>query len=102
MASCACQNVEQNRLAIRRGFRNTNISGNDRLVNLIAHELPDILHNLRRQIIARIEHGKNHAMNAQIRIERFLDLINGREKLRQAFKREKLALQRHQNRVSCS
>ncbi len=34
-------------------------------------------------------------------VERLLDLLDGREELRQAFEREEFALQRHDDGVGC-
>src|SRR5262245_8741646 len=91
--------VNQHRLAIRRRFRNAHIARNYRLVDLVAHELPNVGDNLAGQVVARVVHGQHNAMNRQCRIERGLYLLDCFQKLRESFKREELALQWHENRI---
>ena len=59
----------------------------------------DVGDDLVREIVARVEHGQHDAVDRQVRIERRPHLLDGLQQLRQAFEREELALQRHQDRV---
>jgi len=53
------------------------ISNHHRVIDLVTHESAYICCNLGGQIIARIEHGENNAMNDQNLIQGFFDLLHG-------------------------
>ena len=91
--------IDQDRLAVGWRLGDTDIPRNDCLVHFAAHELAHVGDNLIGEIVARIVHGQHDAVDRQCRVERALDLFDRLQKLRQAFKREELALQRHQNGI---
>ena len=68
--------------------------GIDRLVDFVAHIRAHVRNDLPGEAVARIVHGQHNAMNRQSLIEGAADLLDCRQKLRQAFEREELALQR--------
>ena len=59
----------------------------------------DVGDHLVRQVVSRVEHRQHDAVDAELGVERGLHLLDGLQKLRQAFEREELALQRHEDGV---
>ena len=99
LAAGAVVVVEQDRLAVRGRLGDPDVARNHGLVDLRAEERAHLARHLLRQRRARIVHGQHHALDLECRIERRLDLVDGRFQLRNAFQREELALHRHQHRV---
>src|SRR6266700_8111851 len=62
-AADAFQIIDQNRLAVRWGFRHPDIARNDGVVDFAPHELADIGDHLIGKIVACIVHRQNDAMD---------------------------------------
>ena len=86
---------------MRRRLGNANIPRNDRVIHLIAQELANVGGDLRGQIVSRIIHRQNDAMDRERRIERALDLFDRGQELGQAFQSEEFALQGHKHAMGC-
>lgn len=72
-----------------------NISWDDRFVDLIAEMLAQIIGNLMRQVVARIEHGKKYPLYIESWIECALNQRNRPEEHAEPFERIILTLDRH-------
>ena len=92
LAAAALQIVEDRGFSVGGCFRHAHIARDHRVVDLRAHELADIGDNLIREVVARIEHRQNDAVDRQTRIQRRANLLDRLQKLRQTFEREELAL----------
>src|SRR5205823_10910146 len=75
VAADAFEIVNQHRLAVGRRLGDAHIARDHGVVDLGAHELPDVGNDLIRQIVARVEHGQHDAVDRQVRIERGAHLL---------------------------
>ena len=61
---------------MRRRFRDSDVSGNNGIVNLFAKELANVVFNHLSQIVALVVHGQDNAVQRQLGIKLLLNLID--------------------------
>src|SRR5262245_52624094 len=98
-SACTVWVVEHDRLAERRGLAEAHIARNDSLVNSLSKELTGFVGDLLRQVEPGVEHGEEHPLDAQGRVQVILHQADGGDELGQPLQRQVLALERNQDRV---
>ena len=72
------------------------------VIDLLTHEFAHVGYDLAGEIVARVEHGQDDAVDAQFRIESLLELPTVFRSCDRPSRGEELTLQRHQDGVrSC-
>src|SRR3954469_13432388 len=80
----AFQIVEQHGLAVRGRLGHAHVAGDHGLIDLLAHILAHVRHDLPGQIVARVEHRKHDAVDAEPRVEAGAHLLDRFQELAQA------------------
>ena len=75
------------------------VAGDDGCVDLPGQIGLHVDHHLLRQVVARVEHGEDHALERQIAVEAAADELDGAQQGPEPFQRVVLALQRNQHAV---
>src|SRR5207253_768117 len=85
--------VLDDRLSERRGLTEPHAARNDGLVDPVGKELARLVNDLLREVEAHVEHGEQHALDAQRWIEVILDQADRGDELCQPLERQVLALE---------
>src|SRR3990172_8675664 len=93
--------VKEDRFPMTGCLAQTDVSGNDRLKDLILKVGSHLLSDLMGEIVPAIEHGEENTLDLQLRIEGLLDEPDRFEKLAQTFHRIILTLKRDDDRMRC-
>ena len=80
-------------------FGEPDIARDHGLEDAVAEVLAGVGGDLSRQVESGVEHGEQHTIDVQGRVERFLHALHRRHQLRKPLEREVLALQRNEQRV---
>src|SRR5512139_298931 len=84
--------IEHDGFPERGGFAEPDIARDDCLVNPVSKELTSFVRDLSREAEAGVEHGEQHALDAQRRVQVVLDQPDGGDELGEPLERQVLAL----------
>ncbi len=91
--------VDQRRQTVARRFGEAHIARNDGAVDLVAEVLEQLPRDVVRQVVARVEHGAQQALDLERRIQEAPNLVDGLEQRGQPLQREIFALSGDHHRV---
>ena len=91
--------VQQHRHAMGRRLGHAHVARNHRVVDTLAEEAAHVRGYLLSKVVAPIEHGEQDALDLEVGIEGAAYAIDRPQQQAEAFQREELALQRHQDRL---
>src|SRR5579862_1945281 len=85
-----------------RRLAEPHVARNDSVEDAVRKMPAHLVGNLMRQAVARVEHGEQHSLDGQCRIQTLANEIDGLQERAQALKRIVFALQWHQHGIrSC-
>src|SRR3989338_1074024 len=99
LAAARLRVVEQDGLAVARGFGQAHVPGDDAREHLGAEEVAQVSQDLARKVGALVVHGEEDPFDGELRVERAPDAHQGVEQLAHTLQGQILALDGHQDRI---
>src|SRR6185436_14481074 len=94
--------VQDDGLAERRGLAELHVTRDDASVDSLREELPRLISDLLGEVEPGIEHGQQHSLDPETRIELLLYPSNRSQQLGQPLESQVLALKRDQDGIGGS